>query len=73
MEVCGGVWRDTTDIRLGDVIVSHPEKWHGSVVQWDVGKMDDGGALRRAGTRNKATEGIARYGRECESQPSDAG
>jgi nucleoside phosphorylase len=40
--LCGGLWSDAADIRLGDVIVSHPDGGHGGVVQWDFGKMEDG-------------------------------
>lgn len=49
----GGVYTKKTDIRLGDVVVSHPEGRHGGVVQWDYGKMEKGGVFRRTGTLNK--------------------
>jgi nucleoside phosphorylase len=50
--VGGGVWSKKTDIRLGDVVVSHPEGAHGGVVQWDFGKMENGG-FKRTGSLNK--------------------
>jgi nucleoside phosphorylase len=49
----GGVWSEKNDIRLGDVVVSQPEGMHGGVVQWDFGKMEEGGVFRRTGTLNK--------------------
>ena len=32
--IAGGVWSKTTDVRLGDVVVSQPSGMHGGVVQW---------------------------------------
>ena len=51
--ICGGVWSEKTDIRLGDVVVSQPDEMHGGVVQWDYGKMEKEGVFRRTGTLNK--------------------
>lgn len=51
--ICGGVWSEDQDIRLGDVVVSKPTGQHGGVVQWDFGKVDDGGGFCRKGTLNK--------------------
>jgi nucleoside phosphorylase len=51
--VGGGVWSPGTDIRLGDVVVSKPDKTHGGVVQWDFGKMEQGGNFHRTGSLNK--------------------
>ncbi|KAK5690099.1 hypothetical protein LTR17_026065 [Elasticomyces elasticus] len=48
----GGVWSETIDVRLGDVVVSQPDGVHGGVVQWDFGKMETEG-FRRTGTLNK--------------------
>ncbi|KAK5704854.1 hypothetical protein LTR97_001963 [Elasticomyces elasticus] len=48
----GGVPNDTTDVRLGDVVVSEPAGMHGGVVQWDFGKMEKKG-FRRTNTLNK--------------------
>jgi nucleoside phosphorylase len=30
--ICGGVWSERVDIRLGDVVVSQPDGMHGGVV-----------------------------------------
>lgn len=51
--ICGGVWSEQKDIRLGDVVVSQPDGIHGGVVQWDYGKMERDGVFRRTGTLNK--------------------
>ncbi|KAK5123045.1 hypothetical protein LTR08_006582 [Meristemomyces frigidus] len=51
--ICGGVWSEKTDIRLGDVIASQPDGMHGGVVQWDFGKMEKDGIFRRTRTLNK--------------------
>jgi nucleoside phosphorylase len=51
--ICGGVWSDNADIRLGDVVVSQPTGLHGGVVHWDFGTMDKEGVFRRTGTLNK--------------------
>lgn len=39
----GGVPSDKHDIRLGDVVVSMPERQHGGVVLYDLGKATDAG------------------------------
>jgi nucleoside phosphorylase len=51
--ICGGVWSEDQDVRLGDVVVSKPTGQHGGVVQWDFGKVEDGGGFCRKGTLNK--------------------
>jgi nucleoside phosphorylase len=51
--ICGGVWSERADVRLGDVVVSQPEGMHGGVVQWDYGKMERDGVFKRTGTLNK--------------------
>jgi nucleoside phosphorylase len=43
----GGVWSQDADVRLGDVVVSHPKGTHGGVVQYDFGEMEDGNFKRR--------------------------
>jgi len=40
-------------IRLGDVVVSQPDKTHGGVMQYDKGKSLDGGEFERKGSLNK--------------------
>ncbi|KAJ0419523.1 hypothetical protein BJY00DRAFT_313912 [Aspergillus carlsbadensis] len=47
----GGVPSAKADIRLGDIVVSLPEKTHGGVVQYDFGKATPGG-LERTGYLN---------------------
>lgn len=49
--VGGGVPSAENDIRLGDVVVSRPDKGHGGVVQYDFGKNTPGG-FRRTGFLN---------------------
>ncbi len=39
-------------VRLGDVVVSTPVDVHPGVVQWDLGKANEGGRLERTGTLN---------------------
>jgi nucleoside phosphorylase len=51
--ICGGVWSERADVRLGDVVVSQPDGQHGGVVQWDYGKMERDGVFKRTGTLNK--------------------
>ncbi|GJD04088.1 pfs domain-containing protein [Colletotrichum higginsianum] len=41
---------DNTDIRLGDVVVSQPTGTSPGVVQYDVGKLENGGQFRRVGS-----------------------
>lgn len=47
----GGVPSNDTDVRLGDVVVSQPEKGHGGVVQYDFGKSTPSG-FKRTGFLN---------------------
>lgn len=47
--ICGGVWSERADVRLGDVVVSQPEGTHGGLVQWDYGKMERDGVFRQTG------------------------
>lgn len=49
--VGGGVPSTENDIRLGDVVVSRPDKGHGGVVQYDFGTNTPGG-FRRTGFLN---------------------
>jgi nucleoside phosphorylase len=51
--ICGGVWSERADVRLGDVVVSQPDGVHGGVVQWDYGKMERDGVFKRTGMLNK--------------------
>jgi nucleoside phosphorylase len=45
----GGVPSAGSDIRLGDVVVSHPHLQHGGVVQYDFGKTGPKGKTMRTG------------------------
>jgi nucleoside phosphorylase len=45
----GGVPGEDDDIRLGDVVVSNPTATFGGVVQYDMGKVTEGGILQRTG------------------------
>jgi nucleoside phosphorylase len=45
----GGVPSEKADIRLGDVVVSKPDKEFGGVVQYDYGKTTEGGRFERTG------------------------
>jgi nucleoside phosphorylase len=47
----GGVPSEEADIRLGDVVVSSPDKTHGGVVQYDFGKTTPSG-FERTGSLN---------------------
>ncbi|KAF9778288.1 hypothetical protein IL306_004248 [Fusarium sp. DS 682] len=47
----GGVPSNTADIRLGDVVISQPEKQYGGVVQYDSGKSTPSG-FERTGALN---------------------
>ncbi|KAB8236424.1 uncharacterized protein BDW43DRAFT_298059 [Aspergillus alliaceus] len=49
----GGVPGKNNDIRLGDVIVSKPGRNHSGVVQYDYGKVVQGGQFELMGTSNK--------------------
>jgi nucleoside phosphorylase len=48
----GGVPSESTDVRLGDVVVSIPHKTVGGVIQYDYGKACDGN-FERIGSLNK--------------------
>ncbi|KAF5857977.1 hypothetical protein ETB97_005008 [Aspergillus alliaceus] len=49
----GGVPGKNNDIRLGDVVVSKPGRNHSGVVQYDYGKVVQGGQFELMGTSNK--------------------
>ncbi|GIK01229.1 hypothetical protein Aspvir_005261 [Aspergillus viridinutans] len=49
----GGVPSKSTDIRLGDVVVSKPTATSGGVIQYDYGKTLSGGHFQRTGSLNK--------------------
>ncbi|GIC85860.1 uncharacterized protein Aud_001700 [Aspergillus udagawae] len=49
----GGVPSASTDVRLGDVVVSTPSNTSGGVIQYDYGKTLSDGRLQRTGCLNK--------------------
>jgi nucleoside phosphorylase len=50
----GGIpGEDEDDIRLGDVVVSKPTATFGGVVQYDMGKVTEGGLFQRTGSLSK--------------------
>jgi nucleoside phosphorylase len=49
--IAGGVWSEEVDVRLGDVVVSQPNDWHGGVIQWDFSAT--GGVIWRTGALSK--------------------
>ncbi|CZT20349.1 related to Pfs domain protein [Ramularia collo-cygni] len=52
--VGGGVWSEDHDVRLGDVVVSRPDKDNnnGGVIQYDYGKAIQGGEFQETGILN---------------------
>ncbi|THW87062.1 hypothetical protein D6D15_06950 [Aureobasidium pullulans] len=48
----GGVPSEDNDVRLGDIVVSHPNGQHGGVAQYDFGKARPDGILERIGSLN---------------------
>jgi nucleoside phosphorylase len=62
------------DIRLGDVVVSQPDRQSGGVVQYDLEKVEDGGRFTRKGTLNMPPEALlkalSRLQAHHESNPS---
>ncbi|CAI6101215.1 unnamed protein product [Clonostachys chloroleuca] len=62
--IAGGVPSLTNDIRLGDIVVSHPSRDSGGVVSCDSGKVVEGGRLESWGILNRPPpvllKGIAR-------------
>lgn len=50
--IAGGVPSSGADIRLGDVIISHPRDCHPGVVQYDFGKTGSGGEQSPTGCLN---------------------
>jgi nucleoside phosphorylase len=54
----GGVPNPSTDIRLGDVVVSKPTDRHSGVIQYDFGKTIAQGQLYQTGTLNKPPQAL---------------
>jgi nucleoside phosphorylase len=51
--IAGGVPSNYADIRLGDIVVSHPSDTSGGVVQYDLGKVLGDGRFTRTGMLNR--------------------
>ncbi|KAK2783844.1 hypothetical protein FQN53_008905 [Emmonsiellopsis sp. PD_33] len=51
--VAGGIPEEDNDIRLGDIVVSKPTGQSGGVIQFDMGKVLEGGQFQRTGQLNK--------------------
>lgn len=56
------------DVRLGDVVVSQPTAIFGGIVQYDIGKCEEGGQFRRIGFLNKPPPVLSANVRKLESQ-----
>jgi nucleoside phosphorylase len=74
--IAGGLPNENDDIRLGDVIVSTPNKQHGGVVQYDMGKVTIDG-FQRTGYLNAPPEKLLAalnkmpsHGTTIENRPS---
>jgi nucleoside phosphorylase len=50
--VGGGAPSAEADVRLGDVVISHPVREHSGVVQYDFGKAGKDGRMTRTGSMN---------------------
>ncbi|THY90683.1 hypothetical protein D6C92_06641 [Aureobasidium pullulans] len=48
----GGVPSEDNDVRLGDIVVSHPNGQHGGVAQYDFGRARPDGIFERIGSLN---------------------
>jgi len=48
----GWHWWHSSESRLGDVVVSTPTDGFPGVVQWDFGKMEQGGSFKRTRSLN---------------------
>ncbi|KAF0328837.1 pfs domain-containing protein [Colletotrichum asianum] len=70
----GGGAPDKIDIRLGDIVVSHPSSTSSGVIQYDFGKTVQEGHFQRSGTLNKPPQqlltAVAKLRADHESRPS---
>ncbi|KAL6697324.1 hypothetical protein J3F84DRAFT_394022 [Trichoderma pleuroticola] len=55
-------------VRLGDVVVSTPIDQYPGVVQWDLGKAEDGGKFRRTGALNSPPNALLKVLSKLESE-----
>jgi nucleoside phosphorylase len=54
----GGVWTETSDVRIGDIVVSEPAGGYGGVEQYNFGKALEGGKFERTGFQRPPPEEI---------------
>ncbi|UKZ52901.1 hypothetical protein TrVGV298_006687 [Trichoderma virens] len=54
--IAGGV--PSNGVRLGDVVIGTPSGEYPGVVQWDLGKIESGGILKRTGALNKSPKAL---------------
>lgn len=54
----GGAPSAEHDIRLGDVVVSHPEGSHSGVIQHDMGKISKDSKIQRTGSLNSPPKSL---------------
>jgi hypothetical protein len=54
----GGVWTETSDVRVGDIVVSEPAGGYGGVEQYNFGKALEGGGFERTGIQRPPPEEI---------------
>jgi nucleoside phosphorylase len=70
----GGIpGEDEDDIRLGDVVVSKPTSTFGGVVQYDIGKVTEGGKFQRTGSLNKPPPVLSANVHRLQSQQARLG
>ncbi|PKK51563.1 hypothetical protein CI102_2964, partial [Trichoderma harzianum] len=55
-------------VRLGDVVVSTPIDQYPGVVQWDLGKAEDGGSFKRTGALNSPPNALLKVLSKLESE-----
>jgi nucleoside phosphorylase len=54
----GGVWTETSDVRVGDIVVSEPAGGYSGVEQYNFGKALEGGKFERTGIQRPPPEEI---------------
>lgn len=54
----GGMPSSNHDIRLGDIVVSHPDTSCGGVIQLDIGKISTNGRIQRTGSLNSPPKSL---------------
>jgi nucleoside phosphorylase len=54
----GGIPNTRNDIRLGDIVVSHPTGTMGGVIQYDYGKTIAGGVFQQTGIMNQPPQAL---------------